>query len=203
VWGVLPTAPPRFLARWLAVLTFSAFALGYHYEAYRDVHHRIGGPYRVAKMLAEFDHDYTMVVTNAGQLPFYSGWRAIDAWGLNDGTIAHGGGITEDYLDRNDPELLQIDCLFSPAIDIDARFEQVRHLVGVEATKRMVDWARARGYTLAVAFGPTAYKTHYYFVKPDIPEAAEIVRRLRAMDYRFESSGDPCFDFSAAGRDAG
>ena len=34
---------------------------------------------------------YTMAVTEAGQFPFFSKWRAIDALGLNDVHIAHYG----------------------------------------------------------------------------------------------------------------
>ena len=200
IWGGHAGAPALRRARVVLIGTFAAFALGYHYETYIHVRHRVGGPYRVARMLAQYPHEYTMVVTNAGLLPFYSGWRAIDAWGLNDSTIAHAGRISEEYLDLNQPELLQIDALFSPAIDIDERFEEVRHLVGVEGTKLMVDWARANHYTLAVAYGPTARKSHYYFVRPDIPEADEIVRYLREMTYTFESSPEKCFDFSAAER---
>ena len=201
IWGARSGAPSRGLARNLLVATFALFALGYHYEEYKHVRHRAGGPYHVAKLLSEFPHDYTMVVTNAGLLPFYSGWRAIDAWGLNDSYIAHAGMIDEAYLDENDPELLQIDALFSPAIDVEQRYAAVRHLVGVEGTKRMVDWARARGYVLAVAYGPTPYKVHYYFVKPDLPETDEIVRRLREMDYRFESSSERCFDYATLERE--
>ena len=31
----------------------------------------------------------SMVTTEAGTLPYYSGWEAVDAWGLNTPTFAH------------------------------------------------------------------------------------------------------------------
>ena len=39
----------------------------------------------------------SIVTTEAGLLPLYSGWRAIDAWGLNDARIVQEGGITDAY----------------------------------------------------------------------------------------------------------
>jgi hypothetical protein len=44
-----------------------------------------------------------MAVTEAGQFPFYSKWKATDVLGLNDAHIAHEGGKlstddTEDVL---------------------------------------------------------------------------------------------------------
>jgi hypothetical protein len=59
------------------------------------------------RALAGFSHQYTMVTTEAGLLPLYSGWQAVDAWGLNDSWIAHHG-LTDEYLERSHPALIVI-----------------------------------------------------------------------------------------------
>ncbi len=59
------------------------------------------------RALAGFSHQNTMVTTEAGLLPLYSGWRAIDAWGLNDSWIAHHG-LSDEYLERNHPALIVV-----------------------------------------------------------------------------------------------
>ena len=55
-----------------------------------------------------------MATTEAGLLPLYSTWSAVDAWGLNDAFIASNGGITEEYLDRYRPEVIVFHAYFSP-----------------------------------------------------------------------------------------
>ena len=52
------------------------------------------------------DRGYTMAVSEAGLLPFYSQWRTIDAWGLNDQWIAHHGVVSAAYLDAQRPDLI-------------------------------------------------------------------------------------------------
>ena len=46
----------------------------------------------VGKVLAKYyDSKNTIVVQAAGQLPYYSGWKSIDACGLYDEHVAHYG----------------------------------------------------------------------------------------------------------------
>lgn len=47
----------------------------------------------------------TMLTTEAGWLPYYSGWRAYDAFGLYDAHIAHNG-LTDEYIDRLRPDVI-------------------------------------------------------------------------------------------------
>jgi hypothetical protein len=73
-------------------LTTAQRTCGVAYEA--------DGRYDVAKMLSEFQgNGYVIATSEAGLLPFYSNWNAIDTWGLNDEWIAHHGEITAGYLD--------------------------------------------------------------------------------------------------------
>jgi hypothetical protein len=56
-------------------------------------------------------------------------------------------------------------------------------------------YAESRGYELAACFGRNAWDTHYYWVRRGFPLSAEIVARLRALDYYWD--GEPTVDFAA------
>ncbi len=45
--------------------------------------------HQIGKQLAAIPQPATMLVTEAGFLPYDSGWQAINAWGLNTSTFAH------------------------------------------------------------------------------------------------------------------
>ena len=78
------------------------------------------GRYDMAQALQPYSsRGYTMATSEAGLLPLYSQWKAIDTWGLNDEWIAHNGGITADYLDRYKPELIIFHAHFSPLVSAD------------------------------------------------------------------------------------
>ena len=49
-----------------------------------------------------------IVTTEAGLLPLYSEWRAINAWGLNDARIVREGGITKTYLSEINPDTIVV-----------------------------------------------------------------------------------------------
>lgn len=142
---------------------------------------RPDGRYDVALLLRAYrDRGYTLATTEAGQLPLYSGWRAIDTWGLNDSWIAHNGGITEGYLARYRPELIIFHAYFSPA----APLSEEKRDAWSAMSRTLLDYAQANHYMLAAAYGLAPEDTHYYYVRPDLPEGAEIVREIRGVDYR-------------------
>jgi hypothetical protein len=73
------------------------------------------GRYDVGIMLSDYkERGYTLATTEAGLVPLYSGWRAVDTWGLNDQWIAHNGGVTEEYLKRQNPDIILWHEYFSP-----------------------------------------------------------------------------------------
>ncbi len=91
--------------------------------------------------LAWKDRGYVLATTEAGILPFYSGWRAIYTWGLNDQWIAHNGGVTPAYLDRYAPTLIAIhDAPYS-----DPAWKAV--------VKTMREYATSHGYSRVASFG--------------------------------------------------
>jgi len=75
------------------------------------------GRLEMAQMLADYrGKGYVIAVTEAGLLPYYSGWDAIDTWGLNDQFIAHNGGITMEYLDEYKPHIIMFHDYYSPLV---------------------------------------------------------------------------------------
>lgn len=149
------------------------------------------GKYDVAMLLRGYrGKGYVIATTEAGLLPFYSGWRAVDAWGLSDQWIAHNGIVTESYLDRFKPEVIAFQAGFSPLVKPvgdDRWFEMVMTL------KR---YAERHGYTLAAAYGEQPYQTHYYWVKPGFPDSADMVWKIRNMDYCWYLSGGKSFNYA-------
>jgi arabinofuranosyltransferase len=157
------------------------------------------GLYDVAVMLGEYrSKGYSMAVTEAGLLPLYSGWRAIDAWGLNDRYIARYGTVTEFYLDQYRPEVIMCHAYFSPGMPETG--EKVERRTFGKPWYDMVivlkTYAEKRGYRLAAVFGRHPYDTHYYYVRPGFPESDSIVRRIRETRYYWD--GQPTVNYAAS-----
>lgn len=149
------------------------------------------GRYDVAQVLAEYrDHGYTLATSEAGLVPLYSGWRTIDTWGLNDPWIAHHGGVTEAYLDRYRPELILFHAYFSPVVAEQGHDDWYRMLATLK------NYAEHRGYVLAAVYGDSPYDTHYYYVRPDFPHSAQIVRRIRSIDYIWHGTARRCPNYA-------
>jgi arabinofuranosyltransferase len=186
-------------ARWRVALTASAavaVALMFMLQ------HRIYAPApndsrREAGMLlaAYRDRGYTMAVSEAGLLPFYSGWRAIDAWGLNDEAIARTGHLTEEYLEASRPALIMFHAYSSPIVPLQRAPDRWDTMVMV-----LRDFAEARGYRLAASFGVKPDDTHTFYVRPDLPDADRLVDAIRAMQYYYVETGELAVDFAHLGR---
>jgi arabinofuranosyltransferase len=92
---------------YLLPITFYLFTFQADYRQ-RD------GRYEVAQLLAAYKtEDATLVTTEAGLLPLYSGWRSIDAWGLNDPEIARNG-IDTSALAKDLPAVIMFQAYFAP-----------------------------------------------------------------------------------------
>ena len=120
---------------------------------------------------------YTMATSEAGLLPLYSQWNAIDTWGLNDEWIAHNGGITADYLDRYKPELIIFHAHFSP-LDPPTTPDHYLDPAWFAMTMTLKNYAESHHYILAAIFGVTPYDTHYYYVRPDFADSQTIVHLI-------------------------
>jgi len=200
---------PRFARwpRWLAAAGAAAAIVGLslvQHQRFRHLEPRRMGLYDAALVLRDYSrYNYALVTTEAGLLPFYSTWRAVDAWGLNDSFVAHHGGITDEYLDRYRPEVIMFHAYFSPGTpEAGARIEN--RSLG-PAWYRMVmtlkSYSERNRYVLAAVFGRNAYDTHYYYVRSGFARSREITDRIRALDYQWD--GGPTLDLAAAAREAG
>jgi hypothetical protein len=137
---------------------------------------------------------YTIVVTEAGALPFYSQWQAIDALGLNDAYVAHAPEhhISAEYLDQFHPEIIMIhlDVFTSPI------FAQTN--VGDPPTSDFGGWnqqflsyyAKSHGYTLAAAYGLGQCNLHLYWVRPGFADYDVVLSDIRDHPYYFLDGGN-------------
>jgi arabinofuranosyltransferase len=139
------------------------------------------GRYEMAKLLAEYrDKGYVVATTEAGLLPYYSGWNAIDTWGLNDKFIAHNGAITAEYLDTYKPEIIMFHDYYSPLVPpklTEANLAQ--RWFGM--TILLKTYAEENGYVLAAVFGDSPYDTHYYYVRTDFEDSKRMIEQISKM----------------------
>jgi arabinofuranosyltransferase len=150
------------------------------------------GRYDMAKLLAQYrSRGYTMVTTEAGLLPLYSGWRAVDAWGLNDVEIARNG-LSEALLERERPELILFHSFQSPLVPARLGNDDWSMMIRTLETH-----AQRHGYILAAAFGPTPFETHTYYVRRGSPDTEAIVEGIRAIRYVWYVDHQPTVDYAA------
>ena len=145
--------------------------------------------------------NYTMVVTEAGDLPLYSKWRAIDAVGLNDAYIAHHEHYpTTAYLDQYKPEILQ----YRVWGDYVSNAEYLAQLGGPPVETKdvltLVDMALARyakehGYVLAAVWGTDRCIADVYWVRSDFADRDAILSDIRDHTYYAQESGKLTTDF--------
>ena len=157
------------------------------------------GNHTVAMMLREYSgKGYTMAVTEAGLLPLYSRWNALDAWGLNDPQIARAGRITAEDLDRHKPHLIIFHAYFSPLTpQLEVRNEWDAMV------KTLKEYAESKGYRLAAVFGETPHDTHHYYVRPDFADSGRLFERIRDTRYIWMSTGGECLNFATLRRGEG
>ena len=155
------------------------------------------GRYDMGRLLAEYrDKGYVIATTEAGLLPYYSGWTAIDTWGLNDQFIAHNGGLTVEYLDKYKPHIIMFHDYYSPLVPpklTDANLKQR----WFSMTIMMKDYAEANGYVLAAIFGDSPYDTHYYYVRSDFEDSKRLVEQISKMTrYFYPTTGKKSINYA-------
>ncbi|CAG1012874.1 hypothetical protein ANAEL_04533 [Anaerolineales bacterium] len=139
------------------------------------------GRYDMGKLLAEYrGKGYVIATTEAGLIPYYSGWDAIDTWGLNDRFIAHNGSLTAEYLDQYKPEIIMFHDYYSPLVPpklTEANLAQR----WFSMTITMKEYAEANSYVLAAVFGDSPYDTHYYYVRTDFADSKRLIEQISKM----------------------
>ena len=154
------------------------------------------GRLEMAQMLADYrGKGYVMAVTEAGLLPYYSGWDAVDTWGLNDQFIAHNG-LTVEYLDSKKPHLIIFHDYFSPLVPpklTEANLAQP----WFSMTILLKTYAEENGYILAAVFGDSPYDTHYYYVRPDFEDSKRLVEQIsKFRDYYYPTTGKRSINYA-------
>ena len=169
-----------------------------HYRAFAPPQRPRAGLQDMAEMLRGFGAGrYAIAVTESGLLPFYSDWRALDAWGLNDTWIARHGGITEEYLDRYRPEVVMFHAYYSPLEPPTPR--AARSGLGpawFRMCRTLQAYAERHGYRLAAAFGREPSHVHAYYVRPGFPDSDAIVAAIRGFDYVWYQDGQRSANFA-------
>jgi hypothetical protein len=182
---------------WAAAVLVAGALVAWQHRRFGHIEPQRMGLYDVATMLRPHaGRGYTIATTEAGLLPLYSEWRAVDTWGLNDAWIVHHGGITEEYLDRYAPEVIALHAYFSPAAPPSEAGTPERGLgrEWFEMVTTLQRYAAARGYRLAAVFGRNPTDTHYYYVRTGFPESDTIATRIRRMRYLW--NGHPAHDYT-------
>lgn len=166
------------------LILYSSYHQGISISYFHD------GRYDVAQALQPYSsRGYTMATSEAGLLPLYSQWNAIDTWGLNDEWIAHNGGITADYLDRYKPELIVFHAHFSPLVPPSTP-DHYPDPAWFAMTMTLKNYAESHHYILAAVFGVTPYDTHYYYVRPDFADSLALVKLISKFNkYAWAADG--------------
>lgn len=177
----------------IAIVALLGLSLGayQHYNYGRGLRMPPDGRVDLGKELAAYaDRGYSMAVTEAGNLPYFSKWIAIDTWGLNDARIAHGGGVSTELLDAYRPELFLVHDYWSPGTPR-------RRVYGewTEMTDSLFSYLERRPYDLVACYGGDPQSTHFYFLKRDCPDYAAL-RDLILAPYAWYESGALAQDYS-------
>ena len=133
----------------------------------------LAGTYvRLGRVLAAYHdgvaHRPVLAIGDAGAIPYYSGWRVIDTFSLNDPAIAVGGRHDPAYVLDQDPDLVAVVS------------EQGREFRAHWANRHdgpLFEAARARGMEPAVILSFSARSFLYLMAQP----GSEITRYLRGV----------------------
>lgn len=132
---------------------------------------------QMGKALKEYSSKkYAMVTTEAGWLPYFSEWKAVDPFGLYDAHVAHHG-LDEKYLDLISPELIIFhvysDAYTSEWVHNDPKWN--------EMTRKLYTYAISHRYTLAARVG-VHHDCFWYFVKNSSADADALVRVIARQE---------------------
>ena len=110
----------------------------------------------------------TMLTTESGALPYYSGWRSFDVLGLNSEEIARNG-LSPAYLEETSPDLVAL---------LDYCGEKDR-----ERDFRTIEEYMVKKNFITVAVVHKSFNAyHNYFVNPDSEYFGIITERLLEVD---------------------
>jgi arabinofuranosyltransferase len=140
---------------------------------------------------------YTMVVTEAGALPFYSQWQTIDGFGLNDAYVAHHHHLSNEYLDQFHPEIIMAhyDSVIPAEFAPDGLGSAPEPGSGAWNAEFMSYYAKNHGYTLAAVYGSGLCNLHVYWVRPGFADYNTVLSDIRDHPYYFLDNGILSHDY--------
>jgi len=160
------------------------------------------GPYTIAAGLSKFeDRNYTIATTEAGVVPYFSRWRAIDAYGLNDEEIVHNPqGLTAEYLDKSRPAIV---TLFMSSEDMAAFrriwYGQAPLTYSLDNVREEANYyAASHGYALAARWGLIPCSINVWYVRRDITDFDEIMRIVQQSPHFYPYGGGVATNFLEA-----
>ncbi len=155
------------------------------------------GRLEMAKLLSDYrGKGYVIATTEAGLLPYYSGWDAIDTWGLNDQWIAHNGALTVEYLDQYKPHIIMFHDYYSTLVPPKLTEPNLAQR-WFSMTILMKTYAEENGYVLAAIFGDSPYDTHYYYVRKDFEDSERLIEKISEMkNYYYPTTGKRSINYA-------
>ncbi|HEV2492774.1 MAG TPA: hypothetical protein VG204_06835 [Terriglobia bacterium] len=140
--------------------------------------------YDVGHILAAYQgKGYSLATNQSGLLPLYSGWRALDTWGLNSPTIAHRGRVIDADLQAAHAEVI-VFYTFRPRGPLDPEWTR-----WLETARTIRDYLRHNDYVLAAVVVPDEYEMFCYYVRRDCVDGPEIIRRIRSQESAWAAEG--------------
>ncbi|WP_263370031.1 hypothetical protein [Granulicella cerasi] len=146
---------------------------------------------------------YSMISTEAGIMPLYSDWTAMDALGLNDEYLAHHQGvITAQYIDQYKPALIIYHSYYLGPTPAPSAAFQARAVKDFDSRLYTVDYtlrqyAEANHYKLAGIFAVQTCDFHYVWVRPGLPDTDALVHLIQS-DYAFQGKTGGTYNFVAS-----
>jgi arabinofuranosyltransferase len=181
------------------------FTIFYNMHLYLQPYSNTGSQQVAMRLRPYAAKNYTMVTTEAGDIPFYSEWRAIDALGLNDAYIAHHGGVlSTEYLEQNHPEVMlyhETGVYLEPDAFIpeEPTYKESTPPKNVDKltsnTMIIRDYAQAHGYILAARWGAVYCDYHVFWVRPDFADSAAIVSEIKDHPYYMQMTGELAYNY--------
>ena len=166
---------------WLFLMTYYT----YNFQAkaiYKD------GRYEVAKILYEFrNNGYSIALSEAGLLPFYSEWKCLDTWGLNDHKIAEEKVVSPEYLQEFAPDMLMFDA-YKEEYTLGENRIWTHYQAMIEVLEKYVEENKFE--LIAKYTAPDQRHAHYYYIHPQISDAEIIKTKIRACRYYWYETGD-------------
>lgn len=116
------------------------------------------------------DTDARMFVTEAGAVPYYSGWEAVDLLGLTNETIAHEG-VDVSFIEDFDPDLVMVRT-------------PVQAGIAEQNWPTIHEFAQANDYRVAAIVDKHLHPrdVHLYMVDPDSEHADDITCQLLTIE---------------------